>query len=167
MVAMVHSAGRKGNMGEQMPDGVTIREMRQADLGEVAELERQIFSRPWSEESFRNALSSPDHCYLVAVCGESIVGYCGLWCSFDTADLCNLAMAEEFRKQNLGSALLRHGLAAVQRKGVERVLLEVRCSNAPAIALYAKFGFEELGIRRGYYSYPAEDGILMEISLML
>lgn len=152
----------KMGMDEVGLDGVTIREMSQEDLREVALLERQIFPRPWSEESFRNALSSPDHCYLAALCGGTLVGYCGLWCSFDTADLCNLAVAEDFRKRNLGSALLRQGLAAVKRRGVERVLLEVRCSNVPAIGLYAKFGFEELGIRRGYYSHPVEDGILME-----
>lgn len=143
-------------------DEVTIREMGEEDLREVARLERKIFSRPWSEESFRDALSSPDHCYLAGLYSGTLVGYCGLWCSFDTADLCNLAVAEDFRKRNLGSALLRQGLAAVKRRGVKRVLLEVRCSNDPAIGLYAKFGFEELGIRPGYYSHPVEDGILME-----
>ncbi len=156
--------GRQG-LDEMGMDGVTIREMGEADLREVVRLERQIFARPWSEKSFRDALSSPDHCYLAAVCEGILVGYCGLWCSFDTADLCNLAVAEDFRKRSLGSALLRQGLAVVRRRGVERVLLEVRCSNVPAIGLYAKFGFEELGIRPGYYSHPVEDGILMEKSL--
>lgn len=146
-------------------DGVIVREMAETDLQEVARLERRTFSKPWSENSFRDALSSPDHCYLVAVCDGTLVGYCGLWCSFETADLCNLAVAEDFRKRNLGSVLLRQGLAEARRRGVERVLLEVRCSNAPAIGLYAKFGFEELGIRPGYYSHPVEDGILMQIFL--
>lgn len=149
-------------MDEAGLDEVTIREMGEEDLREVARLERKIFSRPWSEESFRDALSSPDHCYLAALYSGTLVGYCGLWCSFDTADLCNLAVAADFRKRNLGSALLSQGLAAVKRRGVERVLLEVRRSNDPAIGLYAKFGFEELGIRPGYYSHPVEDGILME-----
>ena len=152
-------------MDEVELDGVTIREMGQEDLREVALLERQVFSRPWSEESFRDALASPDHCYLAAYYGGTLVGYCGLWCSFDTADLCNLAVAEDFRKRTLGGALLRQGLVAVKRRGVERVLLEVRRSNVPAIGLYAKFGFQELGIRPGYYSHPVEDGILMEKSL--
>lgn len=146
-------------------DQVAIREMGEADLQEVARLEGQIFSRPWSEKSFRDALSSSDQCYLVAVCEGILAGYCGLWCSFDSADLCNLAVAEDFRKRNLGSELLCRGLAEVKNRGVERVLLEVRRSNAPAIGLYAKFGFEKLGIRPGYYSDPEEDGIIMEKSL--
>ena len=143
-------------------DNVVIREMGEEDLRGVVRLEQQIFSRPWSEKSFRDAVASPHHCYLTAACGGDIVGYCGLWCSIDTADLCNLAVSEDFRKQSLGSELLGRGLAAVKDRGVERVLLEVRCSNVAAIALYAKFGFEKLGIRPGYYSDPAEDGILME-----
>lgn len=141
---------------------VVIREMGEEDLLGVVQLEQKIFPRPWSEKSFRDALASLDRCYLTAVCGDAIVGYCGLWCSIDTADLCNLAVAEDFRRQSLGCELLSRGLAAVKDRGVERVVLEVRCSNVAAIALYAKFGFEKLGIRPGYYSHPAEDGILME-----
>jgi len=142
-------------------DNVVIRRMVEEDLQGVVQLEGQIFPKPWSEKSFRDALASPDHCYLTAVRGNTVVGYCGLWCSFDTADLCNMAVAGDFRKHGLGSELLRRGLAAVKDRGVERILLEVRRSNVPAIALYAKFGFERLGIRPGYYSHPTEDGILM------
>ena len=143
-------------------ENIQLRQMNEGDIQAVARLEQKIFSAPWSEKSFRDALLSPDNCYLVAVWGEAVVGYCGLWCSYDCADLCNLAVSEEFRERKLGSSLLAQGMMQVKEKGVRRVLLEVRESNIPAIALYSKSGFQKIGIRPGYYSRPAEDGVLME-----
>lgn len=143
-------------------ENAQFRQMQDKDLQEVIQLEQQISSAPWSEKSFRNAMLSPDNCYLVAACGDKIVGYCGFWCSCDCADLCNLAVAKEFRKQHLGRELLCRGLTLLKEKGIERVLLEVRQSNEAAIGLYTKIGFEKIGVRPNYYSLPVEDGILME-----
>lgn len=143
-------------------DKVEIRQMDRGDLEGVVRIEKQIFSNPWSEKSFRDAMASSDNCYLVAVFQGQILGYCGLWCSWDCADLCNLAVTQAFQKQRLGSELLLRGIALVKEKGVQRVLLEVRQSNIPAIGLYTKLGFRKIGVRPGYYSHPVEDGILME-----
>lgn len=143
-------------------ENIQLRQMNEGDIQAVAQLEERIFSAPWSEKSFRDAALSPDNCYLVAVCREDIVGYCGLWCSYDCADLCNLAVSEEFRQRKLGSSLLAQGMMQAREKGVRQVLLEVRKSNTPAIALYSKSGFQKIGIRPGYYSRPTEDGVLME-----
>lgn len=139
-----------------------IRQMNEGDLQKVLCLEQEIFSSPWSEKSFRDAMLSEDNCYLVVTCQEKIVGYCGLWCSYDCADLCNLAVSKAMRGQKLGESLLRQGLHMVKDRGVGRVLLEVRSSNVSAIALYHKLGFEEIGVRPRYYTRPEEDGILME-----
>lgn len=139
-----------------------IRKMIEADLQAVAELERKIFSNPWSRKSFSDALASSDNCYLTALQEDEVVGYCGLWCSCECADLCNLAVSGGHRRQGLARELLRLGFEEVREKGVYRVLLEVRRSNASAIALYDGLGFEQIGVRRGYYSDPVEDGILME-----
>lgn len=141
---------------------IQFRQMNEGDIQAVARLEQKIFSAPWSEKSFRDAVRSADNCYLVAVSGETVIGYCGLWCSYDCADLCNLAVSEEFREQKLGSELLSRAMLQVRGRGVRRIVLEVRRSNTPAIALYDKLGFQNIGIRPGYYSRPTEDGILME-----
>lgn len=143
-------------------NNLTIRKMRKEDVEEVVKIEKNIFSSPWSEKSFIDALESNDNIYLVAVYGKKIVGYCGLWISYDVADLCNLAVALAYRHQSIGKKILVEGIKLVKERQTERILLEVRESNGSAIGLYQKIGFTEIGKRNNYYSNPTEDAILME-----
>lgn len=139
----------------------TLRQMQEADIGQVVSLEEEIFFSPWSEKSFRDALHREDTIYLVAEGEGEISGYLGIWLSFDTADLCNMAVAYECRRRHLGQQLLQEGLRLAAEKGAAQVLLEVRESNEAAIGLYQRNGFQEIGRRRGYYSRPTEDALLM------
>lgn len=139
-----------------------IRKMELEDINKVAELEKNIFSMPWSEKSFRDTLTSQDTIYLVEVFEEEIVGYCGIWISFDTADLCNMAVAPSQRRKGIAKRLLQEIFSLAEKRQVERILLEVRESNLGAIALYRESGFQQIGIRKGYYHAPEEDAILME-----
>lgn len=139
-----------------------IREMRVEDIPSVVEIEKSIFSAPWSAKSFQSALESDDNIYLVEVLENGIAGYCGVWTSYDTADLCNMAVALSQRRKGIAERLLMKAVDMSKSCHVERILLEVRESNEAAIALYEKNGFCRIGLRKGYYSAPTEDAILME-----
>lgn len=131
-------------------------------LPAVAALERRCFpADPWSEAMFRQALDSPDTAVLLAE-GEdgALLGYTVLYTVLDEGNLDNIAVAPEFRRQGVADGLLS-ALTGFAREHLARLMLEVRASNAPALALYRKYGFAEVGRRKNYYQNPREDAILM------
>lgn len=142
-----------------------IRDMQKEDVTAVAELEKRIFSAPWSEKSFQDAYSAESNIYLAAVSEEEIIGYCGIWTSYETADLCNIAVAPEHRRQGIAEKILLEAARRSKEQGCGKILLEVRQSNYAALSLYQKLGFMQIGVRRGYYSVPEEDAILMQLAL--
>lgn len=142
-----------------------IREMTIEDIRAVAEIEKSIFSNPWSEKSFQDALASKDNIYLVEMSEGKVTGYCGIWTSYDTADLCNMAVSVEHRRKGTAQKLLQEAIVLTGQRNVERILLEVRESNKAAIALYQKNDFREIGVRKGYYNNPKENAVLMELCL--
>lgn len=143
---------------------ILIRPMRQEDVPQVAELENKIFSRPWSAESFEKALTYPEQILLVAE-GTAILGYSILFAAADQADVSNIAVDPDHRGQKIGDALMKEMLNQAANRGVKEVFLEVRVSNAPAIGLYQKYGFERIGVRKGYYEDPKEDAHLMKMDI--
>ena len=140
---------------------LTVRQMEEADLGSVARIEASIFSKPWSEEGFRDSLKLPNTVYLVAEQDGSIAGYIGMLCVLDEGEITNVAVAEGFRRQGIGERLLSSLLQAGRKEGVDSFTLEVRESNSSARRLYRKLGCQEEGIRRNFYEKPTEDAILM------
>lgn len=142
-----------------------IRPMQRQDIKRVLEIEQSIFSAPWSEKSFMDAYCAESNIYLVAIKEETVIGYCGLWVSYETADLCNMAVDKTYRQQGAARELLKEGLRLCKERSVESVLLEVRESNIPAIRLYEKTGFARIGKRKKYYKEPVEDAILMQLDL--
>lgn len=143
-------------------DTIIIREMLEKDLPEVLMLEQQIFSKPWSMESFRSAFDREDTIYLVAEKAGRVSAYLGIWLGPEEGDLCNIAVSPEYRKQGIACQLMETAFEQCRQKKINRILLEVRLSNEAAKQLYHKFAFVELGIRRGYYSEPIEDALIME-----
>lgn len=132
-------------------------------IPQVAALERACFSRPWSEDMLREELWN-DSAVIVVAEGEdgTVLGYAGLQTVLDEGYINNVAVDERFRRQGVAGELL----AAFIRFGKARLAfltLEVRASNAPAIALYAKHGFREVGRRKNYYDDPKEDAVLMTL----
>ena len=141
-----------------------IRRMTLEDIPAVVEIEKACFSLPWSEKSFEDSLSREDTVFLV--CSEECVtGYMGLYLSFDEASVTNVAVSPEFRKKGYGEALVTAAKEFAKEAGVESIFLEVRQSNAPALSLYKKLGFEELGIRKKFYEHPVEDAIIMKVGI--
>ena len=96
---------------------------------------------------------------------EIVTGYIGLYLSFDEASVTNVAVASKFRKKGYGEALVEKSKELAKDAGAECIFLEVRQSNVPALSLYKKLGFEELGIRKNFYEHPVEDAIIMKVGI--
>ena len=134
--------------------------MGEAHVGQIAALEREYFSLPWSENSIRSELRNELSLWLVAVEGDRVLGYVGSQTVLDESDMLNLAVLPECRRGGVGRALVTALCAALQSRGSRCLTLEVRDSNAAARALYAALGFREIGRRPRYYSRPTEDAVL-------
>lgn len=142
---------------------IEIFPMGAKDIPQVVEIENEIFSRPWSEESFQTAMNNPDNLYYVAKCGECVVGYVGVWGMPPEGEVCNVAVAPGYRGRHIGKNLMQAAVRLAAKKGMTSLFLEVRASNAAAKHLYKGLGFQETGVRRGYYHAPVEDAVLMQL----
>ncbi len=135
--------------------------MQPQDVREVALLEKEIFSMPWSENGFLTSLQSEDTLYLVVRKKHELIGYCGFLQSFDEADITNVAVSPAYRGKGVGYAMLAELMRRGRERGVARYTLEVRTGNVFAIRLYHRLGFEDAGIRKNFYEKPREDALIM------
>lgn len=140
---------------------MTIREMQLDDLEQVMVIENENFSVPWTETGFFSFLIRQDAMFLVAEENEQIRGYCGVVTVLDEGDITNVSVDKKYQGQGIGKALVQGLIEKTMEAGVTTLHLEVRESNAGAIALYEKMGFEKVGVRKNYYEAPTEDGVLM------
>ena len=138
--------------------------MTAGHLPQVAALEKICFpADPWSNELFREALENPSVAVLLAQrAAGAILGYAVLSVILDEGNLDNIAVAPEHRRRGVAEALLS-ALTGFSREKLAVLMLEVRASNVPAIALYEKHGFAAVGRRKNYYDAPKEDAILMTL----
>ncbi|HEU4649192.1 MAG TPA: ribosomal protein S18-alanine N-acetyltransferase [Gemmatimonadales bacterium] len=137
-----------------------------ADTRTLAAIERRCFGDPWSEASFREAVSASWTFGLVAELQEQgVVGYLIGREAAGTGEILNLAVDPPYRRQGLARSLLQHGLLALERRGADEVFLEVRTSNRSARALYADEGFKPVGTRTAYYRNPVEDALVLRLDL--
>lgn len=136
-----------------------------ADASALVAIERRSFGDPWSEASFREALTSSWTFVLVAQTVRGVAGYLVAREAAGTGEVLNLAVAPEFRRRGIGDALLQAGLAAFRTNQVDEVFLEVRESNTSARALYARHGFRPVGQRSAYYRNPREDALVLRLEL--
>jgi ribosomal-protein-alanine N-acetyltransferase len=136
--------------------------MKAEDVDDVSQLEKLCFSLPWSREAFRMEVEQ-NKCaryFTVRVDGQ-LAGYGGMWLVLDEAHITNIAVHPEYRRRGLGRLIMHALMEEAARLGVERMTLEVRVSNVTAIHLYKSMGFEEGGIRKGYYANNREDALIM------
>ena len=140
---------------------IEIRTMEPQDVPQIAELEKVCFSDPWSEKSIISELDNPLSCWLVAVSGEQVVGYVGSQTVLDGSDMMNIAVSPDFRRKGIAESLIEALISFLHERGSRCLILEVRASNVPAIALYEKLGFLEIGRRRNYYRNPKEDALIL------
>ena len=133
------------------------------DLDEVAALEAACFTNPWTRDMLagelaRNAFA---RVYIARVPGGRIAAFCACWIVADELHINTIAVASEYRRHRLASALMQHILSDAEADGAHRATLEVRRSNEPARRLYAQLGFVQTAVRPGYYTDPDEDALIL------
>lgn len=138
-----------------------ITEMGSDHVSQIASLEKLCFSDPWSEKSVTEELSNELSLWLVAVDEGVVAGYIGSQTVMGESDMMNLAVSPEFRRRGVGERLILSLQEALVRRGSRCLTLEVRASNLPAVALYHKLGFLQVGLRPGYYHKPREDALIL------
>lgn len=138
-----------------------IRVMEKADISQLAELEKLCFSDPWSESAFEYELRNPLSLWLVASDEQVVAGYVGSQTVMGEADMMNIAVAPSYRRQKIAENLVLTLIEMLNEKNAKSLTLEVRVSNAPAISLYEKLGFIQVGRRPGYYRNPREDAYIL------
>ena len=138
-----------------------IRLMEKADIPQLAELEKLCFSDPWSVSAFEYELNNPLSLWLVAAEGDTVAGYVGSQTVIDESDMMNIAVRPDFRRQGIAENLIESLIIMLNTRQSKSLTLEVRVSNTPAIRLYEKMGFIQVGRRPGYYRNPREDAYIL------
>jgi ribosomal-protein-alanine N-acetyltransferase len=133
------------------------------DLDAVLHIEGESFTSPWTRDMYLAELKNVDvsFCYLARDETGQAVGFCSFWRIVDELHINNLAVLPGYRRRGIASTLLMYVLKEGARLGARSVTLEVRRSNDDARRLYERFGFAASGVRRGYYTNPVEDALVM------
>jgi ribosomal-protein-alanine N-acetyltransferase len=140
---------------------MTIRPLTELDAAEMADLEKQCFSLPWSYSTIYAELQNPVARVFGAFIGGRLAGYAGMQIILDEGYITNIATAPECRRMGVADKLMTELLALAEARKLAFMTLEARESNSPARLLYEKYGFVVTGKRKGYYDEPKEDAILM------
>lgn len=138
-----------------------IIQMNESHVTQVAELEKLCFSDPWSENSITSELVNKLSYWLVAVEGDTVAGYIGSQSVLGESDMMNVAVHPDFRRQGIAKRLVLTLVEGLKVRGNHCLSLEVRASNEPAIRLYEKLGFLQVGRRPKYYRNPREDALIL------
>lgn len=145
--------------------GLVIRRAKLYDVPALARIERESFVSPWSAEEITRDVAGNDRAYVaVAEYGGEVIGYADMWIIAGEAQLFNIVVDPSYRGNEVGLKLMGH-MIGVAAKTCQVITLEVRRSNVPALALYRRSGFRQVGVRKGYYTDNGEDAILMDREL--
>ena len=136
-------------------------EMKAEHVPQVAQLEKLCFADPWSEMSVASELQNIWAYWVVAVSDGVVVGYIGSQSTVDETDVMNVAVHPDWRRQGIAENLIENLVRELKNRGSHALILEVRASNAPAIALYEKMDFHQVGLRKNYYRNPKEDALIL------
>ena len=135
--------------------------MTRQHVAQVAVLEKQCFSAPWSEASVAGELDNPLSVWLVCEDQGRVLGYVGSQTVLEESDMMNIAVLPEARRAGIGERLILSLIELLKDRGSRSLALEVRASNTPAISLYKKLGFLQVGRRPNYYRGPREDALIL------
>jgi ribosomal-protein-alanine N-acetyltransferase len=146
-------------------DALTIGEYEEGDIADIIAIEKDSFPTPWSENIFRNEMTSPISRMLVGRAAKrqrgSVRGYIVYWRVDNEVHLHNIAVRRDMRRKKIAFRLLAEAIRRSRLEGARWATLEVRRSNLPAQKMYEKFGFVVKGIRPGYYIDTGEDALIM------
>lgn len=140
-----------------------LRDMNRCDIRAVSDLDYISFSEGWTESMYEGELDKDVSHYFVVTDGDDIVGFAGIWCIYETAEIARIAVKADMRRRGIGAALMNSLIKHAGNKGCERILLEVNENNDAARKMYEKFGFVKIDIRKNYY----KDGsaVIMQLDL--
>ena len=145
---------------------IRIAKMTVQDINDAADLEKQVFSQPWSRQGFCDALEQKQNIFLSARAMDgTFLAYCGLYAAGEEGEITNVAVNPSMRRKGIGEQLLQELFVQAKDQGITQIFLEVRHSNLAAQKLYLKMGFQSCGIRKGFYQKPKEDAVVMSVSL--
>ena len=135
------------------------------DLPQVMAIENASFTSPFSENLFRMELNLNIARLFVVKKGEEVLGYIDYWSVEREVHLITIAVHPSFRGRHIGTSLIEWTMQEARKDAVEQISLDVRPSNEPALGLYQKFGFQEVGRRKRYYQDNNEDAVIMSLRL--
>jgi len=135
---------------------IKVFDSKTAPVKELADIEKECFSAPWSEESFKTAENTLFYVYFI---NDTAAGYVGIYTVLDEGYITNIAVKKDYRKNGIATKLLTALID--DKKDLSFITLEVRKSNTAAINLYNKFNFKLEGERKAFYSNPREDGLIL------
>jgi [ribosomal protein S18]-alanine N-acetyltransferase len=142
--------------------------MEERDLAAVLEIEHLSFPNPWHESTFRGEMQHRPISFPLVVVHKTlgqVIGYVIFWIIGEDVQINNIAVHPDFRGMGIGGRVLRHVIGEVRLRGAQLITLEVRPSNTAALSLYKTLGFKTMGIRKGYYTMPPEDAIVLGLHL--
>jgi [ribosomal protein S18]-alanine N-acetyltransferase len=151
-------------MSKDLPAEAIVERMESdADLSAVAELEAYCFTNPWTRDMLARELAQSDvaHVFILRLPGEPVAAFCSCWIIADELHVNTMAVDPRYRRLGLATHLMRHVMIAAVRRGAVRATLEVRESNDAARRLYESLGFAVTAVRRGYYTQPDEDALIL------
>jgi len=137
-------------------------------LPEVMAIENISFPNPWHETTFRGEMQNEDFSFPLAAVRrgtQKVIGYIIYWKIKDEIQINNIAVHPDYRRLGIGQKMLKEVLGRVREEEAMFASLEVRVSNVAAQTLYARLGFTLLGVRKGYYSNPDEDALVLGLNL--
>ena len=135
--------------------------LQSCHIDAVFELEKECFGNPWSRQDLAAQPSNENAHFLAAVSENDVLGYIGIYEYFESCEIANLAVRKDFRRNGIAKALINAAEENAKKRGCEFITLEVRLSNEPALNLYYSLGFEKAGIRKNFYTSPAEDALIL------
>ena len=147
-------------MRQETAKGI-VRRMNEEDIGAVVQLDQSVFLHPWTYEMMRDARKVASNRFLMAEYNHKAAGFCCIALAADECELLKIAVAKECRRQGVARQMLEKAIWMAREQGAQCMFLEVRASNEPAKALYRRFGFLELGVRKNYYQDLKEDALVM------
>lgn len=142
---------------------MNIRKMTPNDVSAALEIDKEAFDEVWSEKFFEEELDKDYSYYYIAESNGENVGYIGIWCIYETAELVRIAVKPGYRRGGIANELIKKATERAKECSCERMMLEVRNGNSAARALYKKNNFFDISVRKGYYG--SEDAIIMEAKI--
>jgi [ribosomal protein S18]-alanine N-acetyltransferase len=145
---------------------ISVARMQAEDLHEVQRIENDVYPFPWTAGNFTDSLSNAYQCRVARAADGSLAGYFLLMPAVDEAHLLNITVRRDLHGTGIGRMLLDQVMAIARAEGMMSVLLEVRPSNGRALAIYERYGFMRIGMRRGYYpsfNHTREDAVVMRM----